>query len=169
MIERLRRAEPRFDVDLKWGQEAERKIRRFFKCLASDDPRVEVKRKSYLDLKFYIETHCDKGRTGCYSLSGINVTTAELWAFELEETGLFILIPTRLVREAIEEPSTVDREEKDGNCPTRGKLIDFAVLLHRIKQRRTVKSDDHVRRVTPQCIHRPEFIEDGRCWICGNI
>lgn len=143
MSEQWRRAEPRFDLDLKWGIEAERKIRKLFRCFVSDDPRVEVKRKRYIDLKFYIETHCDKGRTGCYAPSGISVTTAELWAFLIDDSGLYILMPTRLVRDALDEATTKDVEEADGNCPTRGKLIDFHVILYRLQQER--------KRAAEQC------------------
>lgn len=131
----FRRGQPHFDIDLKWGQEAERKIKKLFRCFVSDDPRVEVKRKSYLDLKFYIEMECDKGATGVYEPSGIQVTRAELYAFVIDDSGVYVLIPTAFVRAALSEPTSVNRAAHDGECPTRGKLIDFMVLLHRLQQR----------------------------------
>ena len=131
---RYSRAEPRFDHDLRYGQEAESRIKDLLDWVISDNGRVEVKRKRILDWKIYVETHCDKGRTGEYAPSGINVTTASMWFFVLGATGMHVAVPTCLLRQAVLEASSEDKEERDGSCPTRGKLIDLAVLLYRLKQ-----------------------------------
>ncbi len=130
------RAEPRFDRDFTYGRQGELQIGEFLDWIATGNGRVEVKRKRYLDHRIYVETHCDKGRTGVFQPSGINVTAAHLWAFVLDDTGIHISIPTDLLRQALDDPSSRDAEERDGSCPTRGKLVDFCVLLFRLKQRR---------------------------------
>jgi len=131
----LQHAEPRFDLDLQYGQQGELQIGDFLEWIASGNGRVEVKRKRYLDHRLYVETHSDKGRTGNYQASGINVTTALLWTFVIGDTGIHIAVPTAALRAAIEDPSSKPVEERDGSCPTRGVLIDFCVLLYRLKQR----------------------------------
>jgi len=136
------KAEPRFDIDLKYGRQGELQIGEFLEWIANGDGRVEVKRKRYLDHRIYVETHCDKGRTGDFRPSGINATTALLWVFVLGDTGIHISIPTDLLREALLEPSSRDKAELDGSCPTRGKLVDFCVLLYRLKQRRQKTAAD---------------------------
>ena len=132
----MSKAEPRFDIDLKYGQTAEKLIGTFLDWIASDNGQIEVKRKRILDLKFYIETHCDKGRTGEYQPSGISVTTSAAWAFVIGDTGISVIVPTSELRTIVEDPSSRDKEELDGRCPTRGKLIDLSVLLWRCRQRR---------------------------------
>lgn len=132
---RVGRAEPRFDIDLSYGQQGEKLIGTFLEWITNGNGQVEVKRKSYLDLMFYVETHCDKGKTGNYRPSGISVSTATAWAFVLGDTKIAVIIPADELRALIDDPSSKDREETHGSCPTRGKLIDLAVALHRHKQR----------------------------------
>jgi hypothetical protein len=129
------KAEPRFDIDKSYGGQGELQIADLLTWLANGNGRIEVKRKRYLDLDFYVETECDKGKTGHYRPSGISVTTADAWAFVIGDTGISIIIPTDELRSILDEPGTRDREERDGTCPTRGKLINLGVLLYRYKRR----------------------------------
>lgn len=131
----MSRAEPRFDLDLSYGQEGEKLIGAFLSWIAEGNNQIEVKRKSYLDLEFYVETHCDKGRTGTYQPSGISVTTATAWAFVLGDTNISVIIPTVELRALLDDPGAKDRKETHGSCPTRGKLISLALALYRHKQR----------------------------------
>jgi hypothetical protein len=134
------KAEPRFDIDVEYGRQGELQIGEFLDWIAAGNGRVEVKRKSYLDLVFYVETHCDKGRRGEYVPSGISITTAPAWVFVIGDLGLSVIFPTDLLREMIDDPSTKDREESDGSCPTRGKLVALAVCLYRYRQRAAKQS-----------------------------
>jgi hypothetical protein len=136
------RPEPRFDLDLKYGKDGERRIREVFDWLAGDDPRAEVKRKRVLDHRVYVETSCDRGRTGVYHPSGINVTTASVWVFVIDDTGIHIAIPTALIRQQVDDPSSKTVEGPRGTCPTRGVLIDFCVLLYKLKCERARHSDE---------------------------
>jgi len=125
------KAEPRFDIDATYGGQGELQIADYLTWLAEGNGRIEVKRKRYLDLNFYVETHCDKGRRGIFQPSGISVSTAAAWAFVIGETGISIIIPTDELRSMLNDPSSRDREERDGSCPTRGKLVSLNVLLYR--------------------------------------
>jgi hypothetical protein len=131
----ISRAEPRWDRDLEYGNQGELLIKDFLAQVANGHGRVEVKRKSYLDHRIYVETHCDKGRTGNYQPSGISVSQADVWCFVIADTGIHIAVPSALLREMLDDPSTKDKAERDGNCPTKGKLIDFCVLLYRLKRK----------------------------------
>jgi hypothetical protein len=130
-----RKAEPRFDIDVAYGGQGELQIGEMLDWIAAGNGRVEVKRKRVLDLWFYIETRHDPGRRGEYVPSGMSVTTAPAWAFVIGDLGLSVIFPTDLIREMLDDPSTKDREERDGSCPTKGRLISLAVLLFRYTQR----------------------------------
>lgn len=130
------KAEPRFDRDLAYGRQAELQIDEFLDWIANRNGCVEVKHKRYLDHKLYVELEKDPGRTGYWRPGGINETAAHLWCYVIDDTGIHVAIPTDLLREAIADPSSKRAEERDGSCPTRGYLIDFCVLLYRVKQRR---------------------------------
>jgi len=130
------RSEPRFDLDLPYGKQGELQIAEFFEWIADGNGRVEVKHKRYLDHRLYVETHCDKGRRGVFQPSGINVTTAHMWAFVIGDTGVHVAIPTELLRRMVSDDSSRLVEERDGDCTTRGVLIDFCVLLYRLKCQR---------------------------------
>lgn len=77
-----------FHADLKRGQKGEAFAEAL---LLSDDINVEVK----TDFKWketqniYIELECYHQSTGKYELSGLNVTTADYWAFVLGKSVLF--------------------------------------------------------------------------------
>lgn len=130
------RAEPRFDIDYKYGHKGEVHVAELLENIASGNGRVEVKRKRYVDMYFYVETHCDKGRTGVFAPSGISVSTADAWVFVLADTGMSVVFPAETLRVMLDDASSQDRQEDDGNCPTRGKLVNFAAILFREKQRR---------------------------------
>lgn len=133
------KAEPRFDIDYAYGRQGELLIGDFLKAIASGNGRVEVKRKRYLDLDFYVETHCDKGRSGTFLPSGISVTHADMWAFVIGDTNVTVLIPTDELRAMLDDPSTRPKSEDNGSCPTRGKLVNLGALLYRHKQRTVPK------------------------------
>ena len=122
-------AEPRFDLDYKYGRQGELQVADFLNWLASGNGRVEVKRKRILDFELYIETECDKGRTGYFEPSGINVSEAEAYAFVVADTGISLVIPTQLLKKAIRHRSARPKEERDGSCPTRGFLVNLAAVM----------------------------------------
>lgn len=130
------RAEPRFDIDAAYGRQGELQLADYLTWLADGNGRIEVKRKSRLDLHFYVETSCDKGRKGRYTPSGITTTAAHAWAFVFGETGMTFILPTDLLREMLDHPSTRDCAETDGSCPTRGRLVSLNVTLYFLEQRR---------------------------------
>ena len=122
-------AEPRFDLDLKYGQQAERLVGEYLGWLVTGNGRVEVKRKRIIDLMFYVEQECDKGRTGTYEPSGIITTGSDLWAFVIADTGIAICIPTKVLRVAMLDPGARSVQETDGNCPTKGVLVSIGAMF----------------------------------------
>jgi hypothetical protein len=129
------RPEPRFDRDYEYGRQGELCIATFLEWIANGDGRVEVKRKGYLDLNFYIETHCDKQRCGVWTPSGISTSLAEAYAFVIDHTDIALILPTDDLRQMFDDPTTRDRACDRGDYPTRGKLINLGALLYRHKQR----------------------------------
>ena len=122
-------AEPRWDRDLEYGRQGELQIGEYLQWIADRNGRVEFKRKRRLDFELYVEEECDKGRTGKYEPSGINVTQADVWAYCIADTGITIFVPTWRLRVALNHKSTRYCEEKDGDCPTRGRLVNLAAVL----------------------------------------
>lgn len=128
-------AEPRFDIDLPYGRQAELRFGELLDWVAAGNGQAEVKRKRPLDLFFYIETECDKGGYGIYQPSGISITTAAVYAFVIGDTDVTVVFPTDELRAMLDDASSRPCAERDGTCPTRGKLISLAVLIYRHKQR----------------------------------
>lgn len=135
-MNRVAKAEPRFDIDLKYGKEAEERLRRVFKWIADGSSKVEVKRKRMLDFDVYVETHCDYGARGVFVPSGINETASIAYAIDIADTGISIVIDTSLLKDAISDrlPGVRDVDARRGSCPTKGKLIPLVSLLYRLKK-----------------------------------
>lgn len=159
------KAEPRFDIDVAYGRQGELLIADYLTWLAEGNGRIEVKRKSYLDLNFYVETHCDKGRTGVYVASGISITTAHTWAFVIHDTEIAILIPTEELRGMLDDGSTKDREQRDGAYPTKGKLVSLNVLLYRRKRALEQKAP---RPSVPTSVEQPALQAKDIRWAIGK-
>lgn len=123
------KAEPRFDRDFVYGRQGELQINDYLKWIADGNERLETKRKSYVDAELYIETHHDPGRRGMFVPSGISTTAAHAWAFVVDDSGIAVVIPTDLLRQAISHSSARDRECTDGTCPTKGKLVNLNYLM----------------------------------------
>ena len=71
------KGEPRFDLDLDYGKQAELQLGEYLDWIAAGNGRVEVKHKRLPDLDFYVETENDPGAAGQYQPSGISITTAQ--------------------------------------------------------------------------------------------
>lgn len=122
-------AEPRWDLDLAYGKQGELQVGDFLNWLARGNGRIEVKRKRRLDFELFIETECDKGRGGIYQPSGIYVTRADAWAFVIGDTGVTLIIPTALLKRAIQQKTARPKQETSGSCPTKGYLVNLAAVL----------------------------------------
>jgi hypothetical protein len=131
----MNKCEPAFDRDLSYGEQGELLVDNFLEWIARGNGRVEVKRKRRIDFELYVETSCDKGRKGFYKPSGINLTKADVWVFIVHETGIAIFIPTPLLKEFLFHCSVRDKEERDGSCPTKGKLVNLAALFRELDRK----------------------------------
>jgi hypothetical protein len=89
---------PDFDIDRDYGEGGEGTVRR---ALGLSDKRIEVKRKSYPDDKFYVELEHDPGARGRFSPSGLARTRAEYFGYVIADTGIVVLFPTELLRRRI--------------------------------------------------------------------
>ena len=127
------RAEPRFDLDLRYGEAGEQLIGEYFDWIATGNARVEVKRKTYEDGYFFVETFCDKGRNGDFTRSGINVTEAEAWAFLVSNTGIALIVPTAHIKSAFAHNLGEQRVNDRGNCPTKGRLFHVSDFMKAAK------------------------------------
>jgi hypothetical protein len=146
--------DPRFDIDLAFGRDAEWEAAKYLTWLKEGSDKVEVKHKRPLDLNFFVETHCDKGRTGVYLPSGITTTIAVAWVFFIETTGISVTIPTDELRAMLTDPSTRDvAGGQEYECPTKGKLVSLNVLLYRRKQR-----GEQEQRMSPQPTNSGEMV-----------
>lgn len=119
----------RFDISWKYGQQGEALVRHICGEINTGRVRIEVKRKRRDDGKFYVEMAHDPGRTGHYLPSGLSVTEAEFWWFAVADTGLGLTVGTALLKTAIERNYGLPAHERDGTCPTKGRLLDVWDLL----------------------------------------
>lgn len=122
---------PQFDIDLKYGDYGEQTVA----ALLTGDVTVEVKTKSYRDDLFYIETDHDPGRTGVYQKSGLRVTTARWWAFNVDNVRVELFLTSAILNALIHrseaEPGEVEPKEcTRGSCPTKGYLVAGSWLRH---------------------------------------
>jgi hypothetical protein len=134
LVHDARVTESGFDLAFRKGRAGEMLVGDYVEGIAAGD--IEVKRKSLIDLVFFIETACDKGRHHNYQPSGITTTTADVWAFVIADTGIAVLVPTDHVRMMLDHVTTRDADgADDDSCPTRGKLINLGALLYEYKKR----------------------------------
>lgn len=119
----------RFDITFRYGEKAEKFIGSILELVNSGDITIEVKRKSREDGKFYVELEADPGRRGHFEPSGLATTEADLWAFVVGGTGVAVWARPQQLMTAIERKYGFPAEEKQGTCPTRGRLLDFFDIL----------------------------------------
>jgi hypothetical protein len=122
--------QPEFDVDYKFGEQAELFIVDIIKALGTE--RVEVKHDAVFANtgNIYVEWRCLRG--GIWQKSGIAATQAEFWIFVLHNPVACVVVRTAELRLAAREryrlPShrvTCDR----GSHPTEGVKIPLLWLL----------------------------------------
>jgi len=116
--------EPRFDfkVDLQYGHQAEQNLIDFFSAVNNN--LVEVKSDRYRNGRMIVETQ-QKPPGQDWKNSGINVTTAQWWAYQLAPDS-FILVSVKRLRKFLSMNSFM-LEKRDfayeGDNPTRGFLL----------------------------------------------
>ena len=95
-----------------------------------------MKRKRICDLEFYIEQQCDYGGRGVFVDSGITVTTAHVWAIVIDDAEITVMVPTDLIRQMLDDPTSRRVQCRISDNPTKGTLINFGTLLYRYKTKR---------------------------------
>lgn len=145
---RKRRAdgyEPKFDLDLEYGQQAELLVTDIARSIR--DGSVEVKRDGrWQDTgNLYVEYSCMRG--GEWRPSGIKASDADLWTFVLGDTEVAITVPKGVLEELCKylyhKGGTYRLEERRGSHPTRGIKIPLATLINwlQIRQKRIARGE----------------------------
>ena len=119
---------PSFDVDFARGKIGEDLVGGLPEMIR--DGKIEVKTDS-LAIKtgnFYVETWQRNVYNMQWKQSGINVTTADYWAFVIPQTMSMFLVSTKALRELLEENRDAYREgeQRIVNAETngsRGRLV----------------------------------------------
>lgn len=120
--------EPGFDRDYEYGRPSELALDGLLEGLKRGDLRAENKRKRMRDTTFYVEVEQNAFGRGEWKPSGISITTADVWAIEIDDTGVFVLVSVARLRRAVE--LRVGRwKECGGSNPTRGWLVHLAQIV----------------------------------------
>ena len=122
--------EPRFDIDYKFGEQAELWVSDIVASLNTD--RVEVKHDArFADTgNVYVETLCL--RRGKYRPSGISTTKAEVWVFVLEAGTSCVVVSTETLKRACRTLWNDPRKHVEcsrGSHPTKGLRVPLLWLL----------------------------------------
>jgi hypothetical protein len=91
--------EPRWDFTVGYGEDGEKTVAELLHI--PDGSHIEVKRKSYVDDKFYVELEQSPHATGDFKPSGLRTTEADYWAFLIADTGVVVLVPTTLLQKTL--------------------------------------------------------------------
>lgn len=121
--------EPRFDIDYEYGRQGEMVLDSYIDALKAGQARSEVKRKRLTDLHFYFEQAQNPRRSGFWKPSGIEKTSAEVIAFGIGDSDVFVLFPVEGIRRAISAGLGIDKTTDRGDNPTSGRLLTLGPLV----------------------------------------
>jgi hypothetical protein len=125
--------EPRFDfkVDLEYGHGAETNLIEFFNAVQNQ--QVEVKADRYRNGRMIVETQ-QRPHGGDWQHSGINVTTATWWAYQLAPSSFILVSVARLRRFLRMNDYLLEKRDfaVDGDNPARGFLLS-ASQVHELQ------------------------------------
>lgn len=131
--------EPRFDfrVDLDYGHAAENNLIEFFN--ACNNAEVEVKADRYRNGKMVVETQQQPAGKD-WQHSGINVTTAKWWAYQLAPDSFILVSVARLKRFLKMNQYHLEkvRLASDGDNPAMGYLLS----AQQVRELQTSKAYD---------------------------
>ena len=125
--------EPRFDfkVDLEYGHGAETNLIEFFNAVQNQ--QIEVKADRYRNGRMIVETQ-QRPNGGDWQHSGINVTTATWWAYQLAPSSFIFVSVARLRRYLRMNDYLLEKRDfaVDGDNPARGFLLS-ASQVHELQ------------------------------------
>jgi hypothetical protein len=131
--------EPRFDfkVDLEYGHGAETNLIEFFNAVQNQ--QVEVKADRYRNGRMIVETQ-QRPNGGDWQHSGINVTTATWWAYQLAPSSFILVSVARLRRFLRMNDYLLEKRDfaVDGDNPARG----FLLSANQVHELQTSKAYD---------------------------
>lgn len=118
--------QPDWDYDLGYGQEGEHIAQ------AWHAGKRETKRKSRLDPKFYVELEQNPFGTG-WRPSGLATTHADYAEWVIGNTGVVFACPMTRIRTVLAGGLGYPVEERDGTCPTRGRILSWKDMVSDIE------------------------------------
>lgn len=121
-----------FDLDLTVGQAGEQTVANLL-TIETVEVKTDLQWRDTGNL--YVETLCWYNSTQSWELSGINVTKATHWAFNME--GMVLIVETPLLAEACRHLGRPIECNIEPN-PSRGVLIKPEQIIRYVKQ---VKSE----------------------------
>ena len=128
--------EPRFDfqVDLEYGNAAEANLIAFFQAVQGN--HVEVKADRYRNGRMIVETQ-QRPAGQDWQHSGINVTTAQWWAYQLAPDSFIFVSVKRLRKFLSMNLFMLEKRDfaADGDNPARGFLLS-AAQVHELQTSR---------------------------------
>lgn len=127
--------DPRFDLDLAYGQQGELFVADIRDGLR--DGTVEVKRDGQFARtgNLYVEFECL--RQGRYRPSGLTTTEAKVWVFVLGDTPACLCIATELLRAWVRLEGFPVVDCARGSHPTRGWLLGMHRVTYLLKHEGT--------------------------------
>lgn len=114
-----------FDLDLRFGLQGERSVA---KLLSIETVEVKTNRLWYRTGNLYLEVECWSTKTESWQPSGLAVTKATHWAFNMENAVL--IVPTHVLKDLVAKRHSLHNNHIKPN-PTRGHLVTVGeVLMH---------------------------------------
>lgn len=127
----MNRPEPRFDRDYAYGVQGELFVDDYIKAIAEKRLRREDKTKTRHDAAFYVETEQNPWSAGRWRPSGIYTSEADVWVFNVDNTGTLLVVRRDVVLRAVEKARElgVKLSETKGDNPTRGYTLPLAKII----------------------------------------
>lgn len=126
--------EPRFDIDLAWGQQGETFVLGLLDGVRERTVEVKHDRQAARTGNVYIEYRCSAD--DIWHLSGISTTQATHWAYVINGRIALFLATADLkvaVKSAVKKGLAWRSSCPRGSRPTKGVLIPITVLLDEIR------------------------------------
>lgn len=133
----MSKREPRFDIDLDYGQQGEEYVDAGLRALFTGKCEVKRDAVSVETGNLFVEYEC-RHADGVWRKSGLATTEATLWAHVLGDTGVVLLFPVAGLKYACRKVWKDEDRRKTmmrGSHPTRGVLIplgDVVMYAHEL-------------------------------------
>ena len=80
------------------------------------------------DCDLYVEQEQNAWNRGEWKPSGFSTSDAEVWVFEVDDTGVYFVVPAARIRRALDLGLGTPKD-CGGSNPTRGRLLNLGLLI----------------------------------------